>query len=157
MCEFDGSTWTNIPQTFPSGPRTGNFSTTGIQTACLSVGGGPGTPQTVSSEWDGSAWTTTNALVTGNNSAVHKGTVSSSVLLGGPPPSGGYGSGIQTWDGTNWSTSPLTLTNGRSQAAGAGTATSAYIASGTGPGGSYTNSTEEFDAAAVETKTLTTS
>ena len=157
MCEFDGSSWTNIPQTFPSAPRTGNFSTAGIQTACLSVGGGPGTPQTVSSEWNGSAWTTTNALVTGNSSAVHKGTVSSSVLLGGPPPSGGYGSGVQTWDGTNWSTSPISLSTGRSQAAGAGTATSAYIATGAGPGGAYTNATEEFDAAAVATKTLTVS
>ena len=151
MQTFDGSSWTNIPQTFPSAPKTGNFSTTGTQTACLSAG-----PGTDSIEWNGSTWTATNNLATGNSSAVHQGTVSASVLMTGPPPSGGYGTGIQLWDGTNWSNSPLTFTTGRSQAVGGGSASAGYVAAGADGTPNHTNTTEIFTAAAVATKTLTT-
>jgi hypothetical protein len=148
MCEFDGSSWTNIPQTFPSAPKTNTFSTAGIQTACISAG-----PGTDSLEWNGSSWTSTNALATPSSSAVHTGTVSGSVLIAGGP---GYQTHIQTWDGTNWSNSPLSISTGRSQAAEAGIATSSIIAGGAD--GSPTNSaaTEEFNGAVVATKTLTT-
>jgi hypothetical protein len=149
MQTFDGSSWTNIPQTFPSAPKTNTFSTAGIQTACISAG-----PGTDSLEWNGSTWTSTNALATASNSGVHSGTVSGSVLSGGGP---GYKTTIQTWDGTNWSNSPLSLSTGRTQSTEAGTATASYIAGGAD--GSPTNSaaTEEFNAAVVATKTLTTS
>jgi len=148
MQNFDGSSWTNIPQTFPSAPKTNTFATAGTQTACISAG-----PGTDSIEWDGSTWTATNNLATPLNSAVHSGTVSGSVLMGGGP---GYKTTIQTWDGTNWSNSPLSLSTGRSQAAEAGTATAAYIAGGADGTPDHTNATEEFNAAAVATKTLTT-
>ena len=153
MCEYNGSSWSNIPQTFPSAPKTGTFSTAGIQTACISAG-----PSTDSIEWDGSSWTTTNNLATPLNSAVHSGTVSSSVLMTGPNPDGptNYGGVVQTWDGTSWSNSPASASNPRSQAAGSGTATAAYVAAGRDASDVLT-ATEEFDAAAVATKTLTTS
>ena len=149
MQNFDGSSWTNIPQTFPSAPKTNTFSTAGIQTACISAG-----PGTDSLEWNGSSWTSTNALATPSTSAVHTGTVSGSVLIGGGP---GQQTHIQTWDGTNWSNSPLSISSGRSQAAEAGTATASYIVGGAD--GTPTNSaaTEEFNGAVVATKTLTTS
>ena len=148
MQTFDGSSWTNIPQTFPSAPKTSSFSTTGIQTACISAG-----PGTDSIEWNGSSWTSTNALATPSSNAVHTGTVSGSVLMSGSP---GYQTHIQTWDGTNWSNSPLSLSSGRAQGAEAGTSTASYIVGGAD--GTPTNSaaTEEFNAAALATKTLTT-
>ena len=153
MCEYNGSSWSNIPQTFPSAPKTGTFSTAGIQTACISAG-----PSTDSIEWDGSSWTTTNNLATGNAASAHQGTVSSSVLMTGPNPDGptNYGGVVQTWDGTSWSNSPASASNPRSQAAGSGTATAAYVAAGRDASDVLT-ATEEFDAAAVATKTLTTS
>ena len=153
MCEYNGSSWSNIPQTFPSAPKTGTFSTAGIQTACISAG-----PSTDSIEWDGSSWTTTNNLATGNAASAHQGTVSSSVLMTGPNPDGptNYGGVVQTWDGTSWSNSPASASNPRSQAAGSGTSTAAYVAAGRDASDVLT-ATEEFDAAAVATKTLTTS
>ena len=153
MCEYNGSSWSNIPQTFPSAPKTGTFSTAGIQTACISAG-----PSRDSIEWDGSSWTTTNNLATGNAASAHQGTVSSSVLMTGPNPDGptNYGGVVQTWDGTSWSNSPASASNPRSQAAGSGTSTAAYVAAGRDASDVLT-ATEEFDAAAVATKTLTTS
>ena len=152
MCTYDGSSWTNIPQTFPSAPKTGTFSTAGIQTACISAG-----PSTDSIEWDGSSWTTTNNLATANAASAHQGTVSASVLMTGPNPAGptNYGGVVQTWDGTNWSNSPASASNARAQAVGSGTATAAYVAAGRDASSPLT-ATEEFNGAAVGTKTLTT-
>ena len=153
MCEYNGSSWSNIPQTFPSAPKTNTMSTAGIQTACISAG-----PSTDSIEWDGSSWTTTNNLATANAAAAHQGTVSASVLMTGPNPAAGtnYGGVVQTWDGTNWSNSPASASNIRSQAAGSGTATAAYVAAGRDSSNPLT-ATEEFNGAAVGTRTLTTS
>ena len=153
MCEYNGSSWSNIPQTFPSAPKTNTMSTAGIQTACLSAG-----PSTDSIEWDGSSWTTTNNLATANASAAHQGTVSASVLMTGPNPAGptNYGGVVQTWDGTSWSNSPASASNPRSQAVGSGTATAAYVAAGRDASNPLT-ATEEFNGAAVGTRTLTTS
>ena len=158
MQQYDGTSWANIPQTYPSGPQTNNIATTGIQTACISAGGSPPSDELNSNEWDGSTWTATNNLSTGIRSSVAAGTVSSSNLISGhQPPAGSlYATTIQTWDGTCWSQSPATLSTGRSQSAGGGTASSAFVAAGADGTPDYTNTTEVFTAAALGTATITT-
>tara|TARA_Y100001937_G_scaffold50275_1_gene69932 strand:+ start:143 stop:1126 length:984 start_codon:yes stop_codon:yes gene_type:complete len=156
MQYYDGSSWTNIPQTFPTAPNTSGMASCGTQTAALSAGGPSG--QTVSLSWDGSSWTSTPSLNIGASAAVHRGTSTDSLFMTGHPanpPS--YGVEIQTFDGSSWSTSPLTFSNARAQAVGAGTASAAYVSGGANGNPTPTNTTEHFDGAAVETRTLTTS
>jgi hypothetical protein len=159
MQNYDGTSWANIPQTFPSAPISSNIATTGTQTSCISSGGPPGTPdQTLSQTWDGSSWTVVNSLSTGIRSAVASGTVGAGTLISGSAPSNPpyYDPGIQIWDGTCWALSPATLSVGRSQAAGGGGTGAAYVASGSDDAG-YTNTTEIFTPAGLVTQTLTTS
>ena len=156
MQTFDGSSWTNIPQTFPTAPNTGGFASCGTQSAALSAGGPGGV--TASLSWDGSSWTSTPALNIGASAAVCRGTSTDAVYMTGHPASPPtYGVEIQTYDGSSWSTSPATFSTGRAQAAGAGTASAAYVATGADGTPNYTNTTEEYNGPAVAVKTLTTS
>ena len=156
MQQYDGSSWTNIPQTFPTAPDTAGMASCGTQTAALSAGG-PSNP-TVSLSWDGSSWTSTPSLNIGASAAVCRGTSTDAVYMTGHPASPPtYGVEIQTYDGSSWSTSPATFSTGRAQAVGAGTASAAYVAGGADGGSPPTNTTEEYNGPAVAVKTLTTS
>jgi hypothetical protein len=155
MQHYDGSSWTNIPQTFPTAPLTGGMASCGTQTACLSTGGPPNSTSSLS--WDGSSWTTAGSLSIGFSGHSQRGTVSSANIISGHPASPPtYSTQILTWDGSSWSTSSSTLSEGRAQAAGFGAATAAAVASGADGTPNYTNTSEVFTEAAVATKTLTT-
>ena len=153
MQEYNGTSWSNIPQTFPTAADTGGFGSCGTQTAALSSGGSGNNTNNLS--WNGASWTTENSLNIGVSAQVQTGTSTLAVCVSGHPanpPS--YSNEIQTWDGTNWSTSPATLGSGRAQAAGGGTTTSAWVAAGApGP----LTSTEIYSGPALATRTLTTS
>ena len=152
MCTYDGSSWTNIPQTFPNAPLTGGMASCGTQTACLSTGGPPNS--TLSQSWDGSSWTAAGSLSIGRSAHNQQGTVSAANAMAGHPASpGSYSTEILTWDGSSWSTASSTLSTGRAQAGGFGAAAAAGVAGGA-PG---LSSSEIFTDAAVATKTLTTS
>ena len=158
MQTYDGSSWTNIPQSFPTAALTDGFATCGSQTAALSAGG-PSAPVgwTGTYDWDGSSWTTLNSLNIGTSHAVHRGTPASSIFATGHPASPpSYSNEIQTFDGTNWSTSPATLATARAQAAGGGPSTSAFFTGGRDSPGPLT-STEIYTGPALATKTLTIS
>lgn len=155
MQEYNGTSWSNIPQTFPTAPNTGGFASCGTQTACLSSGGPSGATATLS--WDGSSWTTENNLGIGASGAVQRGTVSDAIMATGHPASPPtYGVEIQLWDGTCWSTSPASFSTGRAQASGGGTAAGAYVATGADGTPNYTNTTEVYQAAGFATQTITT-
>ncbi len=156
MQQYDGSSWTNIPQTFPTAPDTAGMASCGTQTAALSAGG-PSNP-TVSLSWDGSSWTSTPSLNIGASAAVCRGTSTDAVYMTGHPASPpSYGVEIQTYDGSSWSTSPATFSTGRAQAVGAGTASAAYVAGGADGNSPPTNTTEEYNGPVVGVNTLTTS
>ena len=155
MCTYDGSSWTNIPQTFPNGPLTGGMASCGTQTACLSTGGPPSS--TNSQSWDGSSWTTAGSLSIGRSAHNQQGTVSAANAIAGHPASpGSYSTEILTWDGSTWSTTSSTLSTGRAQAGGFGAAAAAGVAGGAGGSPTPENTSEIFTDAAVATKTLTT-
>lgn len=156
MQHYDGSSWTNIPQTFPNAPLTGGMASCGTQTACLSTGGPPNS--TNSQSWDGSSWTTAGSLTIGRSAHSQRGTQTAANILSGHPASPPtYSTEILTWDGSSWSTSSSTLSTGRAQAAGFGAAAAAAVASGADGTPNYTNTSEIFTEAAVATKTLTIS
>jgi len=151
MQEYNGTSWTNIPQTFPDGPATGGFNCTGTQTAIISAG--HPSNSTTSQSWDGSTWTTVNPLTIGGSGAVQQGTVADSTRIAGHTAPATYSTGIQKWDGTSWSTSPATLSTGRAQAvSGANGSAPMYIASGA----PSSSATEIYQGAGVTTVTLTT-
>jgi len=68
------------------------------------------------------------------------GTTTSGVVFGGGPPAS---TATETWDGTNWSTSPATLAAGRWHIGGSGTGTAAVGFGGRSP--SFTGATEEYN------------
>ena len=156
MCEYDGTNWTNIPQTFPNGPLTGGMASCGTQTACLSTGGPPNS--TNSQSWDGSSWTTAGSLSIGRSAHSQRGTVAGANAISGHPASpGSYSTEILLWNGTAWSTSTTSISTGRAQAAGFGAQAAAAVAGGADGNSPPTNTCEIFTDAAVATKTLTTS
>jgi hypothetical protein len=159
MQEYNGSSWANIPQTYPNAAGTPGFSSCGTQTAVVSSGGpSPSGDNFKTRTWDGTSWTDENNLNIGHSGAVQRGTSTAAVVISGTPSSPpGYGTEIQTWDGTNWSTSPATLVTARAQAGGGGNTTSCFVASGSTTGGPYTNATEIYSGPALATLTLTTS
>ena len=156
MCEYNGSSWTNIPQTFPNGPLTGGMASCGTQTACLSTGGPPNS--TNSQSWNGSSWTTAGSLSIGRSAHSQRGTVGGANAISGHPASpGSYSTEILLWNGTAWSTSATSISTGRAQAAGFGAQAAAAVAGGADGNSPPTNTCEIFTDAAVATKTLTTS
>jgi len=156
MQEYDGTSWANIPQTFPTAPNTGGFASCGTQTAALSSGGPGGATDNLS--WDGSTWTTENNLSIGSSAAVQLGTTNDAIHMTGHPASPPtYGVEIQIWDGTCWSQSPASFSTGRAQSSGGGSTTSAYVATGADGTPNYTNTTEIFTNAGPAIVTFSSS
>ena len=152
MQSYDGTSWTTIPQTYPSVGDTDSMRASGTQTAILTSGGASSATQ--SQDWDGSSWTANNPLVIGYSGGVQQGTQTASLAATGhpasPPP---YGNEIQTYDGTNWSLSPATFVSGRAWAASAGTTSSFLIANGA----PSVTTTEIYSGPALAVRTITTS
>ena len=91
------------------------------------------------------AWSTANNRVTGTNSGAGAGDQSGMVTFGGNAAPGYSTSGItQTYDGTSWSVSPVSISP-RYLMAGFGTSTAAICAGGATP---ITGATESFNGSA---------
>jgi len=143
--EYDGSGWTaggamNTPRR--------DFGGAGIQTAALAFGGTSSAPGTET--YNGTSWTSVNDLNTARNSLGGAGLQGAALAFGGSaPPSKNE---TESWNGTSWTTSPLTLTAGRAGLGGLGTQTAALAVDGGSPG----NATEEFDGEAWTAAATTT-
>ena len=141
--EYNGTSWTASP---------GNLNTTrdqtagaGIETAGLCCGGTPnGSAETnTSEEYNGSTWTAGNnlnfAARSVNNNSL--GIQTAALLVGGN--SSGATSGVQTYDGTNWTTT-TSLPEARISLATSGTQT-AGLAFGGNDGSNIENTNLQFD------------
>ena len=109
----------------------------------------------VTEEYNGTGWTTGNAMLeSSNGNGGAAGTGSDFIIFG----MGGLSTPgtVYGYDGTNWSTRP-SLGTGRYSAGGCGTATAALCTSGRAP--AYSTAVEEFtgDTTAANYKTITTS
>ena len=139
--EYDGTNWTaggdlNTGRKYMAG--------TGTQTAALAVGGSFGAPiqSNDTEEYDGSAWTSVNDINTARRALTGFGTQTSAAIGGGTPP---LSSAIEEYDGTNWITSPATLSTARRYLGGFGSLSSAGVFCG-GKNGTVLNSTEEYNS-----------
>ena len=147
--EYNGSGWSS----------GGNLSTarggligTGIQTAGLAMGGGPGSaPYTsaVTEEYNGSAWTGGGTLNVERIYSGAGGTQTAGVIFAGQttPNASVRTTSTEEYNGTAWTTIPGgNVNSGQGHVGGCGTQTAALKAGGDTPGGSSNNS-EEYDGA----------
>ena len=139
--EYDGTNWTaggdlNTGRKYMAG--------TGTQTAALAAGGSFGAPiqSNDTEEYDGSAWTSVNDINTARRALTGFGTQTSAAIGGGTPP---LSTAIEEYDGTNWATSPATLSTARRYLGGFGSLSSAGAFCG-GKNGTVLNSTEEYNS-----------
>ena len=122
----------------------------GIQTATVAAGGYtlPNTVVSTSAEYDGTSWTTQNALLTGRRHYICFGSMTSAISAGGSAtsPSGNLDS-TEYYDGTCWSgrTNLLQEVNSSS---GGGSSNAGFTAGGYD--GAALNATEEWVAPLVQ-------
>ena len=109
----------------------GQMGLTGIITAAVAFGGIPGN-KTNTETYNGTAWTAKNALNTGVQYNFGFGTQTAAVNAGGVVSGGADTDITETWDGTNWTTSPADLNTARQKASAAnqGTTTAGLIFGG---------------------------
>ena len=139
--EYNGSSWTA-----GGALNTGrsNLGGMGTQTAALGMGGyGPGALSFTES-YNGTSWTALSATDLGRYNAAAAGTQTLGIFFGG------FGatallSATSEWDGTNWSTSPATMSAPKANIGGAGTFTAAISFGGSPPGAGNT-ATEEYNS-----------
>jgi len=156
--EYDGSTWAT-GGAYPVGIEYA--AGTGTQTAALAATGyhqpGGTTVPDASNEYNGTAWTAGNAVNTARFNVQGFGIQTDAVIAGGNAPSvPGSTTATETYDGTNWSTSPATLGTARNGAMAMGH-NGGSTSTGWLVGGEPTQkATEEYTVAAA-VKTITTS
>ena len=130
--------------------RGGNIGT-GVQTAGLTMGGGPGSSPYTSAateEYDGSSWTTISpGLNTERLYSGAGGTQTAGVIFSGQttPNATVRSTATEEYNGSSWTTvSGGNVNSGQGHLGGCGTQTAALKAGGDDPGGSSNNS-EEYD------------
>lgn len=148
-----GNSWTavsspgNINTARALGAGCGALSTAGI----IAGGDVPGLT-TATESWNGSAWTTVNALPTATGNGVGScGTQTAGLIFSGENPGDSTAEETYEWDGTNWTSGGNRSTGVRAVRGGAGTQTAALTFGGwLDPGGSV--STEGYDGTSWSTR-----
>jgi hypothetical protein len=148
-----GNSWTavaspgNINTARALGAGCGALSTAGII-----AGGNTPSYTTATENWNGSAWTTVNALPTATGNGVGScGTQTAGLIWSGQNPGDPTAEETYEWDGTNWTSGGNRLIGVRAVRGGAGTQTAALTFGGwLDPGGSV--STEGYDGTSWSTR-----
>ena len=159
--EYDGTNWTTGGAT-NSSRTSSSAGMVGTSTNALICGGEP-TPIANTETYDGSSWTEVADMVTALGQCTDGtfGTTSAAIQCGGKtsPSPGNAVTTAQTWNGTNWATSP-NLGQARKSQSTSGSTTAGFIAKGqTAAIPTALTSSEEFTAetSALNVKTLTQS
>jgi hypothetical protein len=150
--EYDGTSWTSNP----TGLNTARNSIggCGTQTAGLAFNGYTGTANSnATEEYNGSTWTSVNPGNSGRYGLGCSGSQTNAVAFGGFPLT----AATETYDGTSWTTSPVSMSTARATMGKAGQTTALALAFG-GSTPPYIANTEEWTGpGAVVTKTITIS
>ena len=105
------------------------------QTAGLVFGGQTSSTnrQATCEEYDGSSWTESGDLADARTAIAGAGIQTAALAMGGDSP--GYPTATELYDGSSWSTSPVTLGYGKDNGASFGTQTATIFATGYKSGG----------------------
>ena len=132
--EWNGTAWSNGSNTNEASYFCGGI---GNRSGAMVIGGttadaGANSADNVSEKWDGSSWTSTNALNTSTSGSPMGGTISSGYSAttwggGGATPT----SATQSWDGTSWSASTNCATASRFGNGDGNSNTNFFIVGGT--------------------------
>ena len=119
--DYDGTSWTAKTAASPGSPQRVYTSGDGPQTAGIMAGGWAPGKMTTTEEYSTPTWTTGGALTqaTWRNSVV--GNSAAALGMGGysgPPGDYAYSTFVGTYDGTSWTTSPMTMLYGGTAAGG---------------------------------------
>jgi len=159
--EYDGTNWTSGGNT-STGRQPSSAGQVGPQTAALISGGEP-TPIANTEQYDGTSWSEVADLITalGQASDGTFGIQTAAIQCGGKtsPSPGAAVTTSQSWNGTNWSTSP-SLGQARKSHSSSGSSTAGLTTAGqTTTTPTVLTSSEEYDGetTAINVKTLTQS
>jgi len=150
--EYNGSSWTaggNLTE-----EREGPFSF-GTETAGVAAGGEsllpPGVSQVATvDEYNGSSWTAVNSMSNARYLGAACGTETAGVVFGGETSGGGgYITGTEKYDGTNWTAGGNTPSSQKYAQAASGQQTDALLINGFGP--PYTTAVTEYDGSSFTT------
>jgi len=145
--EYDGSSWTN-------GGTSSNFHDgtmqIGTQTAAASCGGYDGSPMNETEEYNGTSFSSANAMTYSAYMGAGSGPQTAAVVFAGGFPAV---NNSNEYDGTNWTAGNTTLrTNyGIGGNGGIGSQTAAIGAGGYTPGPVYFSSAETYDGTSFAT------
>ena len=137
---YNGTSWTVSPSTVNSARRL-NQGSAGISTAGLIFGGYAPSPvffddsSTATESYNGTSWTSVNAMNTGRRLAAGFGSQTLAVTSGGYGPNGAGSpqlSSAETWNGTSWA-SAASMPASTGGAAGLGSFSSGLSAGGQSP------------------------
>ena len=148
---YDGSSWTISPAVYPTPVNSGGFS--GTDAAGLCVGGVPSTAETLTNEWNGSAFSTGGTLNTGRQENAASGIQTAALAIGGRSGPGGGSTVVEEYAGSAWAAVP-SLANGTDSGVGSGTTSASLVA-----GGQYApgNACEEYNGSVTQAQTITVS
>ena len=159
--EYDGTNWTTGGAT-NTARTSSSAGMVGTSTNALITGGEP-TPIANTETYDGSSWTEVADMITALGQCTDGtfGTTSAAIQCGGKtsPSPGNAVTTAQTWNGTNWATSP-NLGQARKSQSTSGSTTAGFIAKGqTAAIPTAITASEEFsgETSALNVKTLTQS
>ena len=142
---YNGTSWTNLPATYPTG--TGDLGSSGTQTAALGFGGyapGPSYKIATSASWNGTSWTATPSMNTARYYLGGMGTQTATLAFAGsryPLPNT---TETESWNGTSWTVLPASMNTARGGLAGAGTQT-AGLGIGNAPASAPGGNTESWN------------
>ena len=116
----------------------------GTETAAIGFGGYPSTTKT--EEYNGTGWTEVNDMNTARTNMAGNGP-QTATIGGGGYLTPGLSNATETFDGTDWATSPATLGTSRSGCGGAGSSPAFVLFGGSTP--PTTAATEEYNRSAT--------
>jgi hypothetical protein len=151
--EYDGSSWTNSTN-LPAVIQDGNM--TGTESASIYSGGSinPGSNPGATNHYNGSSWTAGGNTVTDVNQYALTGTSTAAVAFGGYITTGpGRTNAIQNYDGSSWTSNPVSLPANRGLMRSAGTQTACILVGGNNPPGSPSQPIDslEWDGSSIST------